>query len=625
MPSEGKREPIEERAFALALFVLGDPQAALGATVEAFAKLEVAATAQERRRSYLPRFRRRRVSTGREHLLQRLLLIETEPFERRAEAAGDPAEVDLIVSYVKHLVRIAWKRSSFYAVVGLSRLLYRYATAETMDLYSLVVQDPGRVRDDDAFRAGKKRLMEEIADRFGDRLEVVAGGRGERRIATVEDAAPFAGRVAECLRRFTPWDTGCPVPAAFDPISEELPALGFAGGDPDREHAVEVRRFHATLHPDCYGRLVAALGLPAPERRLGVPLFRGAAGGGGRKPLRRPGDRAPGREAQREVRRAIDARLAAEELRRKSRGRFLSVRLDGEERARLDRNGGRVTIDGEEGAERVEIYGEGGERLALCLLSSAEGLGRRVARTSAGWATFAGAGSRGNGAFRIEVLWEPNAGAFAALADRLRGVLALPWTARAAYAAVLGLGLGLAVGLWRAEHPPFEVRTLTPVPAPRPSPPSPPAERAVPSAPTPSPRQGKPAGRPPEGEVRGAPSGAPAVPVSEVTSVLVDPLGEGAFAGEVREALVEELRRGGFAVVERSEEAEARLGGSLEAELLSLDLIDAEGRRLWRLRLEAEGDPRALAARAVTALRGAAGRPPLPPVPLQDHVRPIER
>ena len=40
------------------------------------------------------------------------------------------------------MVRITARRNSFYVTLGLSRLLYNYSTAETMELYNLIIQDP---------------------------------------------------------------------------------------------------------------------------------------------------------------------------------------------------------------------------------------------------------------------------------------------------------------------------------------------------------------------------------------------------------------------------------------------------------------------------------------------------
>jgi hypothetical protein len=76
------------RAFQLAYFIHGAKETALNIAVEAFAKLEVAAAAQDKRLYYTPTGRaerverfRTKVSVGELHLLQRLVYVESEPHE----------------------------------------------------------------------------------------------------------------------------------------------------------------------------------------------------------------------------------------------------------------------------------------------------------------------------------------------------------------------------------------------------------------------------------------------------------------------------------------------------------------------------------------------------------------
>lgn len=363
------REELCERAFELALFLQGDAAVAAEVTARALAKLEVAASAQRRRRAYLPRGRRTRLSVGEAHLLQRLIYVESEPFERAGER-GELAAALWVVRFLKHLVRLAWKRNSFYAVLAVARLLHGYSTAEVLDLYALLVQDPGRVPDDDYGRSRKKRLMAELRERFGERLEVVGERGGEQRFRTVDDPAPFRPLVDECLRRFTPWGTGCPVPDEFDPRSAELPELAFDGdpGEADREHAVELRRFHAVLHPDCFARLARALGWAPPAEKLEIPRFGSPAPGG---PVN-----APPRPPEEEERRAIAARLAEEDARRRgSRGRFLAVWIDGAEQVRFARGtAARISLPDGEDLELVEIRSaEDGVTLAVWLAGEPAG------------------------------------------------------------------------------------------------------------------------------------------------------------------------------------------------------------------------------------------------------------
>ena len=91
--------------------------------------METAATAQHKRLYYRPAGRpsphqpkssggfRSKVSFSQPHLLQRLVYVESEVYERLNEQAGDRAAADveeMLIRYVKHLVRIAIRRNSFY-------------------------------------------------------------------------------------------------------------------------------------------------------------------------------------------------------------------------------------------------------------------------------------------------------------------------------------------------------------------------------------------------------------------------------------------------------------------------------------------------------------------------------
>jgi hypothetical protein len=183
------------------------------------------------------------------------------------------SEERLLVHFIKHLVKITVRRKSLYVALGLCRILYRYSTAETTEIYNVVIQDPGRVSDEDYFRAGKKLIMSELEIRFGELLSVTHGARGERRFAAHNCPERFATLVSSCLSAFTPWRTDCHVPERFNPVMGELPALRSYDSDPDEEHSVEVDRFHALLHPPCFARLLWALRFAPSEERLEIPRF----------------------------------------------------------------------------------------------------------------------------------------------------------------------------------------------------------------------------------------------------------------------------------------------------------------------------------------------------------------
>ncbi|MGH9753227.1 MAG: hypothetical protein ACREA2_10630, partial [Blastocatellia bacterium] len=380
------------RAFQLAYFIHGDRETALNIAAEALAKLEVAVAAQDKRRYYTPTGRaahaerfRTKVSVGELHLLQRLIYVESEPYERQAEQSPNgkfPDEEDMLIYFIKHLVRITVRRNSFYVTLGLSRLLHNYSTAETMDMYNVLVQDPGRVRDDYYYRSRKGRLMKELKERFGDRLRVTRGARGEERFQTDDAPGRHAELARECLQEFTPWSTDCAIPAGLDPFAEEIHDLAFDGSDPDREHAIEVNRFHAALHPDCFARLTRGLNFASPAERLTTPCFSMSKDRDqNRKPPRRS-RRAP--ELDEAEMNAVKGLLAERSSRRKTAAAgLLRVIVDGSERARLDLDrAGRVRFETRENDELIEVRSADGLLLAAYLLnqddlSEAEAPGRR--------------------------------------------------------------------------------------------------------------------------------------------------------------------------------------------------------------------------------------------------------
>ncbi|HKQ77296.1 MAG TPA: hypothetical protein VJ810_26595 [Blastocatellia bacterium] len=370
------------RAFQLAYFIHGDKETALSIATEALAKLEVAAAAQDKRLYYTPTGRaaragaerfRTKVSVSELHLLQRLVYVESEPYERQAEqgANGESSyEEDMLIHFIKHLVRITIRRNSFYVTLGLGRLLHNYSTAETMEMYNVVVQDPGRVRDDYYYRSRKGRLMKELKERFGDRLSVSRGARGEERFQTDDTPGQSAELVRECLQAFTPWRTDCSIPANLDPLTEEIHDLAFDGSDPDCEHAIEVNRFHATLHPDCFERLAASLNFASPAERLTTPYFSMS------KDRNQDQDRKPPRRSRRAPqldesdKNAVKKLLAEKSSRRKTvAAGLLRIFVDGNERARLDLNqASSVRFETHENDELIEVRSADGLLLATYLL-----------------------------------------------------------------------------------------------------------------------------------------------------------------------------------------------------------------------------------------------------------------
>ena len=364
------------KAYRLAYFLHQDKGMAIRIVAAATLKLNVAMAAQSKRLYYVPVGRvssgeLRRTDAFRNkalfsdlHLLQRLIYGESEPYERQKEQAaqpgpagvradGDPAnEDDLLVYFIKHLVRITTKRNAFYVTLGVSRLLHSYSTHETMEIYNAVIGEPERVKDDYYYRSRKAVLMQEMYQRFGQLIRACRQRRGEERFETQEGSSEQRSLVRDCLRLFTPWDTTCPVPRDFDPFRSVIARLTSNNGDD--ENKIEVNRIHAVLHPDCFGSLVAAFGYSSPEERMELPRFFADQTDDQSPPKPR---RAPAELSTEELA-EINNMLAEQSGRRRrsaSNG-VLRILVDGIERARLDPvEQSSISFSAGEDAETIEV------------------------------------------------------------------------------------------------------------------------------------------------------------------------------------------------------------------------------------------------------------------------------
>jgi hypothetical protein len=375
------------RAFNLASFIVGDREAALRIVTGAITKLQVAVATQGKRLYYRPIGRswsrkghpkrsRNNISFNETHLLQRLIYLESEPYEiavERGKSSTYATEEDLVIHFVKHLTKKTIKRNSFYVTLGLSRLLHSYTTAETMEIYNAVIQEPDRVKDDYYYRSRKGVLVQELKQRFGDLINICRGPRGEERFQPDDNQHRFVELVRECLDHFTPWQTPCLVPAGIDPIMDGIPS--FSAINENDEDKVEVHRIHAVLHPDCFQRLTANLRLDTPESRLEIPRFFYAneMNGNGSNSKRRN----PLELDERELT-TITSLLDSNAARRKAASEgLLRIMVDGVERARIDLSKTTNTRFGlDRDAELIEVRSRdnAGEELLLAshLLTDAD-------------------------------------------------------------------------------------------------------------------------------------------------------------------------------------------------------------------------------------------------------------
>lgn len=349
-----------DKAFRLAFFLHGERETAIRIATSAMNKLETASNAQFKRYYYTPTGRaetsrptRSRVSLNDLQLLQRLVFVESETFEREREIAGKAAEKNLLKFYIKHLVRISLKRNSFYVALGVSRILHNYATSNAMEIYNIVIQDPERVHDDYYYRSRKGVLMKELKERFGDLLETVKVNRGEERFQTRAECENLCQTARESLKFFTPWNSQCALPEKFDPFDDVIKPFYFDKNDPDAEHCIEVNRIHATLHPNCFNRLTGALNLPSPEEKMEIPKFmiNTKTSEFDDNDWRNP----PHLEAD-ELQKIKDILRTQAASRKAMTAGFLRVVVDGEEQARINLGEcARARFDLDAAAELIEV------------------------------------------------------------------------------------------------------------------------------------------------------------------------------------------------------------------------------------------------------------------------------
>ena len=291
------------RAFELAYFIIPDKSIALRVTEDAWCSLELILGKQEKSRKtyrqllgYLKgeersRPLRTKIRLSHEQTLQWLVCAQSDSWERVTEHGDSlyaPRMEDLVVRYIKHLVRITSNRNSFYVALGIARLLYEYGTKEVRLMYDvLTTSDSARMKDMKYLRKQRARLMDEVLLRFNDMLQTVTSASREKRFESQPATERLIHLVRECLRRLTPWGTNCALQEGFDPTA--VSGLYFAGTNLADEDRIETSRIHTILHPDCFSRFVRGLAqfvgkLPlhspdksckfgAPEDVLAIPQF----------------------------------------------------------------------------------------------------------------------------------------------------------------------------------------------------------------------------------------------------------------------------------------------------------------------------------------------------------------
>lgn len=352
-------EDLLEKGFQLAYFILPSRSLAIRILTGALNKLKTQQGRENRRTYWRDKYLKRgitRIAREQCDTLQWLIFYESDQFEIEQEESRAATLKDMVIRYIKSLVRMTSAMSSFHVNIGLHRLLHNYSTLDAQRVYESVTD---RYLGADEYRRAKSVLMGKLEKRFGAMLKTFRSQHGELRFEPFEDQDRWSDLVDLCLTAFTPWSTGnaCPVPNNFNVSQETLPArLSGKGASETDQNEIEINRCHAFIEPVCYGRLIRALALDPPDSKLELPRFfmqNTSAGNNSDQPPPPPGLSA-------DERKTIAGHLAAEsERRQKASPKSVKIVVDGIERAELDlaRTIG-TQFDIEEGAELIQISTE---------------------------------------------------------------------------------------------------------------------------------------------------------------------------------------------------------------------------------------------------------------------------
>ncbi|HEV2991575.1 MAG TPA: hypothetical protein VG759_24280 [Candidatus Angelobacter sp.] len=375
-----ERDDLLEQGFRLAYFIFPDRPTAISILINALNKLETQRGQESKRNYWRDKYLKRwitRVNRDDSDTLQWLIYFESDYYEKEQEQSGKHTAKDLVVRYIKNLVRMTTAMSSFHVNIGLHRILHNYSTAEVQRAYEFLTE---RYLGADEYRRAKSVLMTKLEDRFGKYLQPVKTAHGEVRFEPSADQSRWASLVGDCLTAFTPWSTRgcCLIPADFGPDSGHLSRLLSGEGHENvKQDKIEINRCHALIDPICHGRLIETLGFDPPDKKLALPRF-----------LMDSTDKTDTQPAQpsqtprltREELTTIRDSLSAEAaLRQGASPSTLRILVDHQERAWIDLNReSQLRFEIQEGAELIEIWADDkGKELLLAthLIGYTEGQG----------------------------------------------------------------------------------------------------------------------------------------------------------------------------------------------------------------------------------------------------------
>ncbi|HEY5883588.1 MAG TPA: hypothetical protein VIT88_02830 [Pyrinomonadaceae bacterium] len=196
---------------------------------------------------------RKTVTLNEPQMLQWLVYKESEVWERqteRGEGLYQPTEEDLIVRYLVHLILLSLRSGSFYVTLAVGPLLYQFDRRETRLFYDVLTQsDSARMKDTNYIGKRRLELLEKVARRFGDMVQVVTNPGNEKLLVMQATTEEMFEVVAETLRRLTPWETHCLLKPGFDVI--DIPGLYFSEANAPDEDVIEMNRIHTVVDPTC--------------------------------------------------------------------------------------------------------------------------------------------------------------------------------------------------------------------------------------------------------------------------------------------------------------------------------------------------------------------------------------
>lgn len=323
-----------EKGFILAHFICPRRTIALEILIGALNKLRATRHQEEKRAYWRDKFlknRITRITRDNRDALQWLIYLESEPHEKAEEASGLPSDQEMVVRYVKTLIRLSSGMSSFYVNLAIHRILHRYSTSETQRIYEFVSD---HYREGDEYRRAKRLLIRRLESRFWEAIQIKED-QGEVRFELAEDQGVWQTLVEECLQMFTPWSTQekCPCRnlGCIDPRDVQEAFKGNCE-ETDNQDKIETSLCHVFIDPVCSHYIVRALGLQEHSSKLGVPRFYMDAD----RNRRPPSPRLPDGPLTSRERQVIAETLAAEaERRRNVSPRELRFMVDGADCAHL--------------------------------------------------------------------------------------------------------------------------------------------------------------------------------------------------------------------------------------------------------------------------------------------------